>query len=99
MENDYGKLNEYEEVTFIDEDGSEQSFLHIMTFNYEGGKYAALVPPEQVDEDEPEVLFVKIIHDNEGDAYIPVDNEVLLEELFAEFAELLEESEETDEEE
>ena len=87
MENDYGKLNEYEEVTFIDEDGSEQSFLHIMTFNYE------------VDEDEPEVLFVKIIHDDEGDAYIPVDNDVLLEELFAEFAELLEESEETDEEE
>lgn len=98
MENEYGTLNEYEEVTFIDEEGEEQNFLHIMTFNYEGDKYAALVPPEQVEEDEPEVLFVRIARDAQGDAYIPVDNEVLLEELFAEFAELIEEAEEAEEE-
>lgn len=86
-----GIMNEYEEVTFINDEGGEETFLHILTFNYEGGKYAALVPPEQVDEDEPEVLFVKITRDSEGDAYIPVDNEVLLEELFEEFASLLDE--------
>ncbi len=89
-----GIMNEYEEVTFINDDGGEEKFLHIMTFNYENEKYAALVPAAQIDEEEQEVLFVSIIHDGEGDAYIPVDNEVLLEELFTEFEELLDEAEE-----
>ncbi|MCH5278808.1 MAG: DUF1292 domain-containing protein [Christensenellaceae bacterium] len=85
--------DEYEAVTFITDEGTEETFLHIMTFPYEGAKYAALVPEEQADEEEPEVLFVKVTRDDEGDAYIPVDNEVLLEELFTEFSTLLDESE------
>ncbi len=89
-----GEYDEYEPVTFINDEGEEESFLHILTFNYEGSKYAALVPEAQVDEDEPEVLFVVITKDADGDAYIPIDNEVLLEELFAEFASLLDEDEE-----
>lgn len=32
---------------------------------------------------------MKIAKDEQGDAYIPVENEVLLEELFEVFAELL----------
>ena len=93
MDNDE-TMTEYEEVSFIDENGDEARFLHILTFNYEGGKYGALVPIEQIEEDEPEVLFVRITHDSDGDAYIPVDNEVLLEELFAEFSELIDEMDE-----
>lgn len=96
MDNDE-TMTEYEEVSFIDENGDEASFLHILTFNYEGGKYGALVPIEQIEEDEPEVLFVRITHDSDGDAYIPVDNEVLLEELFTEFSELIDEMDEDEE--
>lgn len=92
-----GILNEYEEVTFINEDGEEETFLHILTFNYESAKYAALVPQDKVDEEIPVVLFMKIIHDSEGDIYVPVDNEVLLEELFEEFASLLDEQEDEEE--
>ena len=66
---------ELEPVTFVTEDGGEENFWHIMTFPYEGAK--------------PEVIFVKIAKDEQGDAYIPVENEVLLEELFEVFAELL----------
>ena len=40
---------------------------------------------------------MKIIHDSEGDIYVPVDNEVLLEELFQEFASLLDEQEDEEE--
>ena len=76
-------------MTFLTEDGGEENFWHIMTFPYEGAKYAALVPEDQIDEEEPEVIFVKIAKDEQGDAYIPVENEVLLEELFEVFAELL----------
>ena len=92
-----GILNECEEVTFINEDGEEETFLHILTFNYESAKYAALVPQDKVDEEIPVVLFMKIIHDSEGDIYVPVDNEVLLEELFEEFASLLDEQEDEEE--
>ena len=80
---------ELEPVTFVTEDGGEENFWHIMTFPYEGAKYAALVPEDQIDEEEPEVIFVKIAKDEQGDAYIPVENDVLLEELFEVFAELL----------
>ena len=55
------------------------------------------MPIEQIEEDEPEVLFVRITHDSDGDAYIPVDNEVLLEELFTEFSELIDEMDEDEE--
>ena len=41
--------------------------------------------------------FVRITHDSDGDAYIPVDNEVLLEELFTEFSELIDEMDEDEE--
>lgn len=86
-------LKEYEAVTLITSEGTEEEFLHILTFPYEGNKYAALVPSEQIDEDEPEVIFVLITKDSEGDAYIPVDNEVLLVELFEEFSSLIDEAE------
>ena len=35
------------------------------------------------------MIFVKIAKEEQGVAYIPVENEVLLEELFEVFAELL----------
>lgn len=88
---------ELEPVTFLTEDGGEENFWHIMTFPYEGAKYAALVPEDQIDEEEPEVIFVKIAKDEQGDAYIPVENEVLLEELFEVFAELLDDEPEAPE--
>lgn len=47
---------ELEPVTFVTEDGGEENFWHIMTFPYEGAKYAALVPEDQIDEEEPEVF-------------------------------------------
>ena len=42
---------ELEPVTFLTEDGGEENFWHIMTFPYEGAKYAALVPEDQIDEE------------------------------------------------
>lgn len=80
-----------ESVILIGEDGTEEHFLHILTFPYEGKKYAALAPEEQADAEEPEVLFVRISGDSKGDIYTPVENEVLLEELFVEFASLIDE--------
>lgn len=91
-------MEEFEEVLLIDEDGNEVVFEHILTFNYEGKKYGALVPKEQADDDESEIVFLQIEHDDEGDVYLPVENEVLLEELFDEFNDLMDELYEDDDE-
>lgn len=91
-------MEEFEEVLLIDEDGNEVVFEHILTFNYEGKKYGALAPKEQADDDESEIVFLQIEHDDEGDVYLPVENEVLLEELFDEFNDLMDELYEDDDE-
>lgn len=78
-------------VTLITDDGAEENFWHVLTFPYERVKYAALVPESQIDDEEPEVIFVRVEHDSEGDAYTPVENPVLLGELFEEFASLMDE--------
>lgn len=96
IEKNEGLEEELETVTLITDGGEEEVFWHVLTFPYEGKKYSALVPEAQIDDEEPEVIFVRIEHDSEGDAYIPVENEVLLEELFEEFASLLDEGEEED---
>ena len=92
-----GNPEELEAVTLVTDDGREEVFWHVLTFPYEGAKYSALVPEEQIDEEEPEVIFVRIEHDKDGDAYYPVENEVLLGELFEEFGSLLEELDEEEE--
>ena len=88
-----------ETVTLINDEGKEENFWHVMTFPYEGKKYCALVPEDQIDDDEPEVFFVRIDHDKDGDAYLPVDNEVLLGELFEELYALLDEQDGIDDDE
>ena len=87
MENT-GKNDGYDEIVLLDENGEEASFVHVLTFVYEGQKYVALEPAEQQDYEEAEV-----------DYYNTIDNEILLNEVFDEFLEIVEEMEGEDEEE
>ena len=79
---------ELEIVTLLTDESEEAEFWHVLTFPYEGKKYSALVPIEEIESEEPSVIFVRIEHDKDGDAYYPVENEILLDELMAEFSEL-----------
>ena len=85
-----------EEVVLLDEDGEETRFSHILTFLYEGERYAVLEPIEEgedfdADETEAEVVIMQIQRGGEEDTYLPVQNEVLLDELFSRFLELMDE--------
>lgn len=81
-----------EEVVLLDPDGKEVHFDHVMTFKYEGEKYIALLPLDDVDGiDEDEVLILRIDSSSGEDKYVTVDNEILLDEVFDEFISLLEE--------
>ena len=79
------------QVTLIGEEGEEERFTHILTFLHEGERYVALTPESEADSDEEEVVLLQIVSDNGEDTYVSIDNEVLLNEVFEDFLELMDE--------
>ena len=98
MENT-GKNDGYDEIVLLDENGEEASFVHVLTFVYEGQKYVVLEPVEQQDDEEAEVVLLKVDTKDGQDYYNTIDNEILLNEVFHEFLDIVEEMEGEDEEE
>ena len=89
------------EVALLDEDGKETRFEHILTFLYEGSRYVALCPIQEdsaMEEDEAEVVMLQIVSENGEDTYKSIESEVLLNEVFDEFLEMMDEIEEDAEE-
>ncbi len=82
-------------VTLVDEDGKDVQFDHLLTFDYEGHRFIALMPMEEVEGiADDEVLLMTIEQDETGeDVYRPVENEVLLDEAFERFLDLMDELE------
>ena len=85
-------------VILLDEDGKETEFEHILTFVYEGERYVALSPMDMDAsfnaDQEREVIMLKIVNKDGEDTYSSIDNEVLLNEVFDAFLELMDEMEE-----
>ena len=86
-------------VTLIEDDsGKEVDFDLLLTFSYEGKRYAALEPISEVENiDEGEVVLLEIRKENGEETYHSIDNEILLDEVFHEFQELFDEEEEEEE--
>jgi uncharacterized protein YrzB (UPF0473 family) len=83
-----------DEVVLLDENGSEERFLHVLTFLYEGERYVALEPANQEDdEEEAEVIILRVVNEDGQDTYVSIDNEILLDEVFDEFLTLMDEVE------
>ena len=86
-----------EDIILLDEDGEANHFRHLLTFDYENTRFIALAPlPEQEDEEEVVILQVKQV-DGE-DVYVTVESEVLLEEAFDRFLDLMDEIQEEQDE-
>jgi len=86
-------------VTLIDEEGNEVEFDLVATFDYEKKRYAALLPMDDVEGvGEDEVVILEIVKTPDGEIYRPIENEVLLDEVFNEFLEILDEMADGDEE-
>lgn len=79
-------------VTLLDEQEQPVRFDVLMTFDYEGKRYAAMLPVDPVEGvGEDEVVLLEIVRSKDGELYRPVQNPILLEEVFNEFQELFEE--------
>ena len=86
-------------IELIDESGNTVKFDLVMTFDYEGKRYAALLPIDDVENvDDDEVVLLEVIKDKSGDNFVTIDNPVLLDEVFNEFIELFDEMADGDDE-
>ena len=80
-------------VTLLDENGKEVQFDLVMTFDYEGKRYAALLPMDDVDGvADDEVVLLEIVREGGDETYQAIENPVLIDEVFNEFIELFDET-------
>jgi uncharacterized protein YrzB (UPF0473 family) len=79
-------------IELIDESGNTVKFDLVMTFDYEGKRYAALLPIDTVENvGDDEVVLLEVVKEKNGDNFVSIDNPVLLDEVFNEFIELFDE--------
>ena len=79
-------------IELVDESGKLVKFDLVMTFDYEGKRYAAMLPVGQVEGvGDDEVVLLEVVKDKSGDNFVTIDNPVLLDEVFDEFIELFDE--------
>ena len=87
-------------VTLVDESGKESDFDLIATFDYEGKRYAAMLPMEKVEGvSDDEVLILEIVQGKDGEVFRPIENDILLDEVFNEFLEILDDMADDEDEE
>lgn len=88
---DYEEEEDYV-VELVDEEGVTTAYEHIMTFEYKGEWYIALTPhvdPEEVDEDDDEggeeIAIYHLVGGEDDETLEVIEDEDLLDEVFAEF--------------
>ncbi len=82
-------------VELTDEDGQTVEFEYLTTIEREGESYVVLLAPqEKEDDEEGEVVILKIQQDENGeDTYVSCDNEEIEQEIFEMFIDELDEEE------
>ena len=100
--------NNYEEeeniVELTDDEGNTYRYEHLLTFEYKGEWYVALTPEapaEEESEDEDgegdEVAIYRIVGEEDNEQLETIEDEALLDEVFAEFCAQYEDFEDADE--
>ena len=96
-ENTMTMENESNIIELIDDEtGAAVPFEHLATIEHEGEYYIALmvIDEEEGNDEEGEVVIMKIEADDEGnECYVCVEDEELQETVFAKFLQLMEEAE------
>ncbi len=77
-------------VVLVDENGEEQEFEHIDTFEYNNRTYVVLIPYEPLDEgkdddDEEEVVILRVEEENGEETLVSIDDMEELEDVYEEF--------------
>ncbi|NLW20356.1 MAG: DUF1292 domain-containing protein [Clostridiales bacterium] len=82
-------------VELTDEDGQTTEFEYLTTIEHKGESYVVLLAPQEEDnEEEGEVVILRIQPDEQGeDTYVSCDSDVIEQEVFELFMEELDEEE------
>ncbi|MBQ9117668.1 MAG: Holliday junction resolvase RuvX [Clostridia bacterium] len=92
-------LDEEEGIVYlVDEEGNEEAYIAVDSVEYKGAEYCVLrkAYPETEDE-EAEVVIFLMEADGEDVQLLPVEDDALLDEVFAEFCNQYEDFEDADE--
>ena len=73
-------------VTFVDENGEEVTFEYMDCIEYQGKEYLALLPVDEEESNEVVILEVEPV-DEENENYLSVEDEAVLEAVYAIFKE------------
>ena len=85
-------------VTLTDDEGNEVEYYHIATLPYKGETYCFFQKAEiESEEDEDEVVIYRLTEDEEGEVLSPLEDDALMDEVFAEFCKEYEAYENSDE--
>lgn len=76
-------------VTLELEDGSKVECIVITLFEAQGKEYAALMPKDEADDDDPEVVFYRVIQDGDDDILESIEDDEEYEIAEDAFDELL----------
>ena len=91
---------EYEEniLELEDDEGNVEKFLHIGTIEYRGEWYCFFQKAEPETEEEEDEVVMFLLKEEEGEQRLfPLEDEQLMDEVFAEFCHQYEEFEDSDE--
>ncbi len=102
------ETNNYDDdntVELVDEEGNTLTFEHLLTFEYKDEWYIALTPvrePEEEgendeDEENDEVVIYHLVGGEDDEQLETIDDDTLLDEVFAEFCNQYEDFEDADE--
>ena len=91
---------EYEEniLELEDDEGNVERYLHIGTIDYKGEWYCFFQKAEpETEEEEDEVVMFRLVGEGEDQQLLPLEDEQLMDEVFAEFCNQYEQYENSDE--
>lgn len=84
-------MSEVEEnivVTLVDENDESFDAELLDSIQYDGRIYNLFIPVEEKDKEEPQVIILEYKEEGEDIILLPVENEVLLDEIWQAYCEL-----------
>ena len=84
-------MSEIEEnivLTLVDENDESFDAELLDSIQYDGHIYNLFIPVEEKDKEEPQVIILEYTEEGEDIILLPVENEILLEEIWKEYNEL-----------
>lgn len=92
-------LDETEDRTFelVDDEGNTEKFWHIATIEYKKEKYCFFQKAEPESEEEEDEVVMYLLKEEDGEERLyPLEDEDLMDEVFAEFCHQYEQFEESE---